>query len=379
MSKVKILVLTADPQSALRNTPRLLLDEEAREIRQKLRTSTNRDAVELHVRGAARTGDLVEAMDETRPQVLHFSGHAKKEGILLVGPDGRTPFALDADRLLGLLRAFRAELRLVVLSACWSLAHAEALTAIVDCAIGTRTLISDEAAIVFNTAFYGALASGHSVQDAFDQASEVLRLGDFGDEEHPELVVRPGVDASRVVLVPAGGAGSGRPAPPPLSVSPTVFAVPSFDREKNLVAVMMPFAREYDRTFQAIQEACDALGLRCQRGDSGWEESMIVQDVFNLIYRSAVVVADLSGRSPNPNVMYECGIAHTLGRPVVLISHGTQAPPFDVAHHRILGYLPNAEGLAEMRAALEVRLRALVPAAADPPHPAAPPAAVPAP
>lgn len=63
------------------------------------------------------------------------------------------------------------------------------------------------------------------------------------------------------------------------------------------------------------------------------------------------MIVDLSGR--NPNVMYECGIAHTLARPVLPISRSVDAFQFDLAHHRILSYLPNAEGLSQMRQKLK--------------------------
>jgi hypothetical protein len=143
-----------------------------------------------------------------------------------------------------------------------------------------------------------------------------------------------------------------------LLVSPKVFAIPRIEIDPNLISVMMPFSREFDAVYASIQSACQSVGLRCERADDLWEESTIIQDVFNLIFRSAVVVVDLSGR--NSNVLYETGIAHTLGRPVVPISQNTGALPFDLAHHRTLHYLPNEQGLGEMRMRLERRLRSLM-------------------
>ena len=60
------------------------------------------------------------------------------------------------------------------------------------------------------------------------------------------------------------------------------------------------------------------------------------------IARSKVVVCDLTGR--NANVFYETGIAHALGREVVLITQSEHDIPFDLAHHRYVKYLGNAEG-----------------------------------
>jgi len=136
------------------------------------------------------------------------------------------------------------------------------------------------------------------------------------------------------------------PTPPPavnLPVQPTVFAIPAGTPRHDLVAVMMPFAAEFDAIYATIEEACRTAKLACERSDKIWEESTIIQDVFNLIYRSRIVVADVTDN--NPNVLYEVGIAHTLGRPVVPIAQAPASRPFDIAHHRIPGYVPDAKGL----------------------------------
>lgn len=126
----------------------------------------------------------------------------------------------------------------------------------------------------------------------------------------------------------------------------------------SLVSVMMPFSGGFETVYATIQSACKEVGLKCERADDVWEESTIIQDIFNLIFRSAIVIVDLTGR--NSNVLYETGIAHTLGRPVVPISQSLDALPFDLAHHRTLAYLPNEQGLAEMKKKLERRLRNLI-------------------
>lgn len=147
---------------------------------------------------------------------------------------------------------------------------------------------------------------------------------------------------------------SAKPAERKITFAPNVFEVPESYVEPDLVAVMMPFAQEFNAVHAAIKRACEETRLRCLRVDDIWEESVIVQDIFNLIFRAQVVVADFSGR--NPNVMYETGIAHTLGKHVVPISQSLSDVPFDMSHHRILRYLPNGEGLSELRKKLGSRL-----------------------
>ena len=120
----------------------------------------------------------------------------------------------------------------------------------------------------------------------------------------------------------------------------------------------MPFDAEFAPIYTSIRLACEEVGQRCLRADDIWQESIIMQDIFNLIVRSRVVIVDFSTK--NPNVMYETGIAHTVGRPVIPISQSLADVPFDLRHHRVLKYLPNTEGLAAMQSILTERLKTLV-------------------
>lgn len=148
---------------------------------------------------------------------------------------------------------------------------------------------------------------------------------------------------------------SAKPADRKITFAPSVFSVPTSEVEAGLVAVMMPFDAGFDPVHQAIAHACRSTFRRCLRADDIWEESTIIQDVFNLIFRANVVVVDFSGK--NPNVMYETGIAHTLGKHVIPISQSLDDVPFDMKHHRVLKYLPNAEGMQNLQSALAAKLR----------------------
>ncbi len=148
---------------------------------------------------------------------------------------------------------------------------------------------------------------------------------------------------------------SAKPAERKISFAPNVFAVPDLDVELDLVAVMMPFSAEFSGVFQAMEGASTACRLRCLRADSIWEESTIIQDVFNLIFRAQVVVVDFTGK--NPNVLYETGIAHALGKHVVPITQAMDDVPFDMRHHRVLKYLKNGEGLAALQSQLTKKLK----------------------
>jgi hypothetical protein len=139
---------------------------------------------------------------------------------------------------------------------------------------------------------------------------------------------------------------------------PTAFSLPVVAPELNRIAVMMPFGAEFASVWATLKAAADDWGWVCQRADDIWEDSVLVNDVVALIARSKVVVCDLTGR--NANVFYEAGIAHTLGREVVLITQSAEDVPFDLRHHRYIKYLGNSEGLAALKEALTGRLRTLM-------------------
>lgn len=145
----------------------------------------------------------------------------------------------------------------------------------------------------------------------------------------------------------------------PRRQQPRVFRIETVENvEPTLVSAMMPFNREFDGVYQAIRNAAERVRLRCRRADDIWENPAIIQDVVSLIDRSRVVICDCSGR--NPNVFYETGIAHTLGREVILISQNEADIPFDLRHLRYVRYLNNGEGLAQLSERLQARLADLV-------------------
>src|SRR5512144_2407093 len=86
MSKVKVLFVAANPAG----TQPLQLDEEIRQITLKVRASKYRDSLELASQWAVRPDDLLHALLEHRPDIVHFSGHGGRteEAIILLDQNG---------------------------------------------------------------------------------------------------------------------------------------------------------------------------------------------------------------------------------------------------------------------------------------------------
>lgn len=123
---------------------------------------------------------------------------------------------------------------------------------------------------------------------------------------------------------------------------PTVFSLPQNPVRRKLVSLMMPFDAGFAPVHTALRDTIVAEGFECQRADDIWINPHIVQDIVHLITTSRVVVCDLSGK--NPNVFYEAGIAHTLGKEVILITQSADDVPFDLRAVRFITYHNNGEG-----------------------------------
>lgn len=193
---LRILFLAANPT----DSSRLRLDEEVRGIDRALTAASLGNRCELSQKWAVRVADLQEHLLRVKPHVLHFSGHGGEDGTIALQSESGKARPVDVDRLARLLARFNGRLRCVVLNACYSQAHAEAIAEHIDCVIGMSKEVGDKAAIRFASSFYLAVASGCSVEDAFEQARANIELGEMGQDDIPTLLTRR-CDPASVVLV----------------------------------------------------------------------------------------------------------------------------------------------------------------------------------
>lgn len=202
MKKTKVLFFAADPTAVLPEnpTPPLQLGADMREIRNRVEEDGHPSTLDFDCQFDARPKDLVDRLRRTRPQIVHFSGHGNLQGLKFTSPNGVGAQVVTGAALKDFLKVIQNDIRLVVLSACYSRDQAESIAEVVGCAIGTPGGIMDEDAIQFNAAFYGFIARGESVQKAFDLASAELVVSGPGGTT-PELLSGKGVDPSKLVLV----------------------------------------------------------------------------------------------------------------------------------------------------------------------------------
>ena len=195
---IKVLFVASNPldQNQLR------LDEEIRAITEKVRASDYRDSVQFVSRWAARPLDLLQALNEHKPHVVHFSGHGSiNNELIFQADDGSTKLVSQKAIVTTIMSTVADNLRLEVFNACFSQAQAEAVTQHVEAAIGMSDAIGDDAAKVFAAQFYSAIGFGRSVKQAFAQGINALLLEGIPEEETPRIFTQEGIDSEDIVLV----------------------------------------------------------------------------------------------------------------------------------------------------------------------------------
>jgi len=195
--KIKVLFLSSDPidQNQLR------LDEENRKISQMIRMSEHRDSVELVSALAAQPLDILQAINEHDPAIVHFSGHGStNDEIIFQDNQGYTKL-VSKEALVQTMVASSDNIRFVFLNACHSKNTAIAVVKNVEAAIGMNEAIGDEAAAVFSAQFYSAIGFGKSIKVAFEQAKAALMLEGNPEENTPELFVKDGLDPENIIIV----------------------------------------------------------------------------------------------------------------------------------------------------------------------------------
>jgi hypothetical protein len=190
--KIRILFLSANPWT----TSRILVDEEAREIFERIQEGPYRERFELHKHAATRAIDLQRLLLIHKPHIVHFSGHgSKKHQLILGGAPGRGK-TIDQQGLVEVLGLYNSHLRVVLLNACFTKAQARSIAEVIDYAVGTGKGIGDKGSVAFAGAFYRALGFGKSIREAFDSARAELVLTKMPRTQGIELFVRDGIDES---------------------------------------------------------------------------------------------------------------------------------------------------------------------------------------
>lgn len=193
---VTVLFVTASPH----DVGHLRVDKEFREIQKRIRTSEYRDSIKVEVRNAAQPSDLLDAFNEVKPTIAHFSGHGGEHGFVMEDAE-ENAVLVTPQQIATMLMFLPTRPKLVLFNACESMALAESALAHVDAVIAMDAEIADHHAREFASQFYNALGHGLSLDGAFGQALLQMELATGSKSGDPRLLVAPEVDARAVFLV----------------------------------------------------------------------------------------------------------------------------------------------------------------------------------
>lgn len=124
--------------------------------------------------------------------------------------------------------------------------------------------------------------------------------------------------------------------------------------QKPKLFVAMPFAPELSDVWEiAIQEACQAAGIMCERLDNEAFTGDMLAEMKARVRGGCGVLGVLD--NANPNVFLEIGFAWGTGKPTVLVAKKGAALPFDIQGQKCLHYT----SINNLRALLTTELKAL--------------------
>lgn len=144
-----------------------------------------------------------------------------------------------------------------------------------------------------------------------------------------------------------------------------IFGQPTVDKLFECdVFMIMPFAPEFDPVYQKIVAPTVAeLGLSIKRGDDPFSKHEIIHEIWSMLNACKLVIADCTGR--NPNVFYELGLAHTIGKPVIMLTQNLVELPFDVRNRRAIEYDTTFHKIDNLKQQLSIAIRSILPKPKD--------------
>jgi hypothetical protein len=111
----------------------------------------------------------------------------------------------------------------------------------------------------------------------------------------------------------------------------------------------MPFSEQMSQVHVEIRKAVEEYAeITCLRADDLAHPAKITDDIWAKIQQARFAIADVTGS--NPNVFYEVGLCHAIGKPVILLLEKGSQMPFDLSGIRYLRY--SRTDFADLRAQL---------------------------
>ncbi len=137
---------------------------------------------------SVRPSDISQALLDTQPQIVHFSGHGVPTGALCFETQVGETHLVHPNALVALFEQFANQVKCVVLNACHSDIQANAIAKQIEYVVGMNQAIGDKAAIAFSTGFYQALGAGRTIEEAYKLGCVQIQLQNIPEHLTPVLI-----------------------------------------------------------------------------------------------------------------------------------------------------------------------------------------------
>jgi len=136
---------------------------------------------------------------------------------------------------------------------------------------------------------------------------------------------------------------------------PRAPSPPKRTKQTPRIFIAMPFTPELDDVYHlGIREVVVKVGGSCERADEIQYVGGIVEKIYDSIKDADIIIAEMT--VPNPNVYYEVGFAHALGKPVILLTRNIQNTPFDLRAYNHVIY----SSIVDLRERLDRILKQII-------------------
>lgn len=166
-----ILFVASDPA----DQARLRLMKEYSEVQNEL-AKQSEYTFNLKQLFSSGADELSRVLLETRPHIVHFSGHGDSTGRLCFEDSAGNSWPADKFAIAKIFEPCARYVKCVLLNACFSVKQAEMIAAHIEYAAGLNSAVPDEAAIALAKGFYGGLRVSGRVSDALKSAQNNLQL-----------------------------------------------------------------------------------------------------------------------------------------------------------------------------------------------------------
>ncbi len=134
----------------------------------------------------------------------------------------------------------------------------------------------------------------------------------------------------------------------------------SFEIQKGRCSFLCPFSEPFNSIYKNhVKIAVESQNHTIFRVDEIFGESPILDKIWYYIGSSELVMADVTGR--NPNVMYVLGVAHTIGKPILIMTQRIEDVPFDLRHYEYIIYEYTQNGCKVLEEKILRMLKFLIP------------------